>query len=327
MDHRADHDAVTSMRRAGLWMFLLTVLGCARAEEHASQPPTQPATIEPATPTTVAVSWAEVQPAIEALICMYRVEIEGMDPFDEPVFGHREACKLPPAGTPLERAVERAYATGNPILNAMRHAWVEPVIAAMGTGTGGDQLEAVRSAYLSERFRGLLLAHLEPELLAEDLHCIDCPPPFVPTQRTIGWDEFTPYLSAYIWPDPVVTPRTKRGKPTGEPKYGMHTCIGTNGISELPAPDSVLVELGFLATFHNEALRERAPILFAALRTEAEFLALPDDDDVRTKWLRAQLGARLAGEHEMRVAVCETVARFEADTGIRISECGEWSAK
>jgi hypothetical protein len=313
------------MHRVGFSLLLLTTLGCSPTDDGPSQPPPEPAPIEPSAPTTVAVSWAEVEPAIAELICMYRLEIEGHGPIDEPVFGHREkACKLPPAATPLERAVERAYATASPILNGMMHAWREPVLAAMGTGTGAEQLAAVRKAYLSDRFLGLLLAHLEPELLAEDLHCSDCPPAFVPTPRTIGWDEFVPYLSAYVWPDPVVTPRNERGKPTGEPKYGYHICIGTNGISELPAPDPALVELGFLAAFHNAALRERVAVLFAALRTEDEFLGLPDDDDVRTKWLRARLGPRLAGEHEMRVAVCQTVELFEADTGLTIAECGEW---
>jgi hypothetical protein len=177
---------------------------------------------------------------------------------------------------------------------------------------------------LSDRIVGVLMTHLLPALEAEGLRCVDCPAPFVPTPRTVDWATFAPYLAAYVWPERVVTPRDESGKQTGEPKYSMKICAGANGTGDLAEPDSGLVELGFLAAGYTDAVFERAPVLFKEIRTEAAFKRLRDDD-ARTRWLRDQVGPRLAAEAEIRAAVCETVERFRPETGIGITECTQWT--
>jgi hypothetical protein len=273
----------------------------------------------PAATSVATVAGPEVVREIEALVCMMTFELPS-GPIEEPIFGSREHCKLPPAATPLERAVEQAWKDAGPMLSSMRHESIDEVLAALAETDRDARLAAVRRAYFSPRFLGLIVAHLEPALANEGLRCDGCPPAYVPTPRRIAWDELSPYLERYVWADPVETPRDASGNPTGLPKYGMHICIGLNGIAELDDPDPALIELGFLATFHNEPLRERVGKLFRSLQQEPEFLAL-HDDFLRVRWLRAELGPRLLAEPAMRDSICETVARFEPDTGLSIAEC------
>jgi hypothetical protein len=229
------------------------------------------------------------------------------------------SASCPPPRQPLERAVEKAWKDASPILGSVYRATREPLLAAM-TASPDQRLAAVRRAYLSKRIVGVLMGRLGPALATEGLRCVDCPPPFVPEPRTIDWATFAPYLAAYAWPDPVVTPRDARGEPNGEPNYGAHICVGTNGVDELPEPDAALVELGFLAAFHNEYFRERAPTLFRELREEAEFTRLRDDA-ARTLWLRERLGPRLVAEPEIQRTACAAIERFHPDTGIAVLEC------
>ena len=269
------------------------------------------------------VAWADVRLHLEALVCIVKEQLEGQPPFEGVNVGNRVYCRLPPPATPLERAVDRAWSAALPVVTATGQDESESVRAALRIGAIDARLAAVRRAYLSDRILGLLVAHLAPALAAEGLRCAGLPPPFVPEQRMVAWDTFAPYLSAYAWPDPVITPRDARGQPSGEPKYTMHICLGINGISELPHPDPALVELGFLASFFNPSFIDRAPALFKDLRDEDEFRRITDDA-ARTRWLRHQLGPRLTHERAMRVAVCRTVATFRSDTGIEIRECGHW---
>lgn len=168
-----------------------------------------------------------------------------------------------------------------------------------------------------------LLRHLEPALAAQRLRCPDCPHAEPPSRRTVSWAELEPYLAAYIWPDEVVTPRDDRGRSTGKPKLGMHVCVGMNGISEMPQPDPSLVELGFLASFHTEALVERAYAVFRERGADPRFGRLKTDE-ARTRWLRAEVGPTVVAEPAIRLAVCETIDRFHDDTGLSLEECEQW---
>jgi hypothetical protein len=202
----------------------------------------------------------------------------------------------------------------------MRHEWKDGVVAALALRDEEERLRAAREAYLYERFIGVLMVHLAPALEAESITCTDCPAPHQPEARTVHWDTFAAYVGAHAWPDPVVTPRDDRGRPTGEPKYSMHVCVGINGIEEIPQPDPALRELGFLAAFHTELFLDRAPKLYAEIRKEPAFLRLKSDDE-RTRWLRDQLGPRLAADPEIRQAICETTQRLRPETGITLEPC------
>jgi hypothetical protein len=208
------------------------------------------------------------------------------------------------------------------MLNALRHEYEGPLRAALDLPQS-EQLEASRRALLGERFVATLLRHLEPALAANALRCRDCPRAVPPPQRSVEWAELEPYLAAYIWPDEVVTPRDARGRPTDKPKLGMHVCVGINGISTLPEPDPLLVELGFLASSHTEAPLERAGEVFRERGADPRFERLKTDE-ARTQWLRAEVGPTVVAEPAIRAAVCATVDRFRGDTGLSIEECDAW---
>ena len=290
----------------------MLMLACSAAPMPRPEPPAPPV-------SATELRWTEVRPELAALICLKTFDVPGLGLVEDPIEGDRGQCELPPAATPLERAVEKAWKDASPILSSLFRATREPLRAAM-TASSDQRLAAVRRAYLSQRVVGVLISRLGPALASEGLRCVDCPPPFVPEPRTIDWATFARYLAAYAWPDPVVTPRDARGEPNGEPNYGAHICVGTNGIDELPALDPALVELGFLAAFHNEHFRERAPALFREIRKEAEFTRLRDDA-ARTRWLRDRLGPRLVAEPEIQRTACATIERFRPDTGIAVPEC------
>lgn len=301
----------------------ITMLALACSATPMQRPdPSAPPRVETPLVSPVATGelrWTEVQPELEALVCLKTFDIPELGLVEEPIEGDRVLCELPPAATPLERAVEQAWTDAKPFLDSFYRATREPLIAAMKAPSDQRQT-AVRRAYFSERIVGVLMSHLGPALATEGLRCVDCPPPLVPEPRTIDWATFAPYLAAYAWPDPVVTPVDARGKPTEEPKYSAHICAGMNGIDELSEPDAALIELGFLAAFNNEHFRERAPALFREIREEAEFTRLRDDA-ARTEWLRERLGPRLVAEPEIQSTACEVIERFRPDTGIEVREC------
>ena len=285
--------------------------------------PTQPPTTTQALPDpsdTNEVAWTVVEREVESLICMMTFEIEGHPPFQEPVYGSRERCELPPASTPLEQAVERAYAEAAPLLSAMFRDLAPRLRAALEHDDPEERLRASRAVYLEGRFLGVLMAHLLPALEEQELTCVACPAPHEPPSRAVSWETFSTYLAAYAWPDPVVTPTDARGRPTGAPKYRMHVCVGTNGIDEIPSPDTALVELAFLAAFETELFLERAPALYEEIRQDPAFVRLTTDE-AGTRWLRDELGPRIVAEPELRLAVCHTVSELRPKTGITIDAC------
>jgi hypothetical protein len=306
------------MRNALVFASVLSI-ACSRSVETST--PAQPPTTMDAvadSPHANEVRWEIVEGEVESLICM--MTFEGDPPIQQPVYGSREDCKLPPASTQLERAVEQAYADANPLLSAMHRDLSPRVIAALEHDDPEERLRASRAAYLDGRFLGVLVAHLLPALAEQELTCVDCPAPYEPPSRTVSWETFSTYLAAYAWPDPVVTPTDARGRPAGKPKYSMHVCVGLNGVDEIPSPDTALVELAFLTAFETEPFLERAPALYQEIRRDPAFLRLETDEE-RTRWLRDELGPRLVAEPELRRAVCQTVHELRSKTGITIDPC------
>jgi hypothetical protein len=256
---------------------------------------------------------------IEALVCVATFDVPGHGRIEEPWYGDREHCRLPAANTPLQRAVERAYADARPALIAIRQD--EPaLLAALKIEDEAARLAAIRAEYLDQRFFGMLLPRLFAALFAEGLACDGCPEAVRPGPRTIDWSVLVPYVAAYVWPDPVVTPRGADGEPSGPPQYSMHICAGLNGVAEMSAPDPDLLIAAFLATIHTDAVHESAKQTFFAMREDPEFTRLTTDE-ARTAWLRERLGPRVAGDPSILPAVCETLARFHEDTGIAVREC------
>jgi len=222
------------------------------------------------------------------------------------------------ASTPLERAVERAFADARDVHIAFPDEEAAAQEAVRSEST--TRADAVRAAYFTDRFLAPLQRRLAPLLRAEGLTCADCPPAAVAVTRTVTWDELSPYLAAYVWPDPVVTPAGPNGEPGGAPRYSMHICVGLNGLSRLPAIDEQLRFAALLAAFHTEALHDRATAALREVLRDPGFIAL-GNDDARTLYLRERVGPTVAADPNVRAAICATLARFANDVTVRVDGC------
>lgn len=261
------------------------------------------------------VKWEEVRREIEAHVCMREFEVPGYAPFVEPVYGVRAACELPIATTALEIAVERAWEQAAPMISATRHEWLDDARASVSQPDEASMLAAAREVYLRPRSMNELLRHLHPALAEVGLACPSCPMPEPPVARTVSWEEFEPYLSAYVWPEPV-EPEAEATTVVG---YELRICIGDNGIHELQTPDGALVELGFLAAFHTQLVHDGAFAEFQRLQADPEFTARSGDE--RTRWLRAAMAGWVTSDAEVVREVCATIERFRGSTGITVLGC------
>lgn len=284
------------------------LLACCAVAERPT--PTAP----PPSPPTIA--WADLRAEIDALVCVATVEVPGQGGVDAPFFGDRERCALPAASTPVQRAVAGGYADARPTLIALRPDG-DALRDALALPEPAARRDAVRALYVTPRFLGVLLPRITARLADLGFACADCPNGERPPSRTIAWDMLAPYVAAYVWPDPVVTPDAAAN---GKAQYSLHICSGRNGVAALPEPDPQLRVAAFLVTIHTDAVHERAREALRALVDDPDFAALRDDA-ARTAFLRARLGPTVAGDPSLRPALCETLARFREDTGIWVSEC------
>ncbi len=279
---------------------------------------TAPAPVDDAALQTV--SWSEVRAELDAAICIRRYPDEAGGSYEVPIQGMREECELPRPATALARAATTAFTQANEVTMAYPEESLRAQELVRSEHDPQARIAAVRATLLSERVLAVLMRRLAPALAHEGLRCLDCPFVSSVTPRAIVWAELAPYLAAYVWPDPVVTPRSADGKKTGEPSYSMHMCVGINGIQRMSAVDEDLRFAALLAAFHTEALFERAPQIFAEVRAEPAYSALVDDT-ARTEHLRAHVGPRVAADPQVRAGICATLSRYAADTPIRVTDC------
>jgi hypothetical protein len=233
--------------------------------------------------------------------------------------GDRQACGLDPAATPVERAVVAAFESAQPLLLNWLQDERAAAEAALERRDAHPQ-SAVREAWMTEAFFGVMLPRLDSALRDEGLSCGDCPSPVDPPRRDVSWAELQPYLAAYVWPDPVQTPRDASGRPTGKPKVSGHICAGINGVDELDDPDPVLLRVAFLLVLNTPKLHARAPAVLHELADDSTFDDAPTDE-ARTAYLREELGPRLFSSEDVRAALCTTADRFQTDTGVVVRGC------
>jgi hypothetical protein len=310
------------------WMPLLLLLqACvghrAGPTVHEPAPSATPAVVgavdEPAPEDQRTVTWTVLRGEIEALVCLRTIESPDGTKSEMPWSGDREICGLPPAQTTVERAVAAAFEAARPAtisLTAEKHA----AQAVVRSRSDERRIVAMREAMLSEAYLGMLLPRLYDGLEAEGIECRDCPTAVRPRVREVEWATLEPYLAAHVWPNPVVTPRDERGRPTGKPTLSVHVCVGINGIARMEAPDPALIRAAYLGVFHTEAVREAVIVTLGTVTTERAYGKLRTDDE-RTEHLRAQVGPRTMAEPAVRNAVCETLQRFEPDTGVLVVDC------
>ena len=302
------------MRRLGIVVLVLGVgSACASSSRRAAIPASEPAQAVERT-----VGWAELLAGLEASIC-----IRTFVPDEGPAYTlglYADNCESTESTTALSEAIELAWAEATPFLISLEDVDRAVQEVVHEGPVSDDMLARIRAIYLAEPFLRALVPRLERALAAQGLQCRDCPRFDPPPEIRVTWDELAPYVMAYIWPDPIVTPRAESGEISGEPRHSIHVCGGFNGVSELVDPDPLLLQAGFLAAFHADPIHARATALYKELRSEPAFTELRDDD-ARTRFARARLGVLLRADEAVRPAACEVLERFRPDLGLVVEGC------
>ncbi len=268
---------------------------------------------EPAKPVT----WSAVQSAIDETICMTTQEYNGKEYRAEQI--DRKVCAPVTEPSPLQRAVDKT-------LDDASRAHVGLVVdldAARADGlTPAERTRRTREAFMaSDGFLRPVLRRLPAALEAEGLACVDCPAPKAITRRRVPWTEFSRYVAAYVWPDPVRTPVGKDGKPTGEmPRYGFHVCSGLNGVKELKDADPVLLHAAFVGTFGNKKFLDIAGHAFENALDSGELEAAADDA-ARTAVLRRIVPAAAIANAGAKAAICAGLEPYVDDVGVELADC------
>lgn len=268
---------------------------------------------EPAKP----VPWSEVRAALGETICMTSQQYDGKEYLAEQF--DRKVCSPVAEPSPLQRAVDKA-------LESASHAHLGLALdldAARAAGLApAERTKRTREAFLaSDAFLGPVLRRLPAALEAEGLACVDCPAPQAIARRRVPWAEFSRYVAAYVWPDPVRTPVGKDGKPTGEmPRYAFHVCSGLNGVKELKDADPVLLHAAFVGTFGNRKFLDIAGHAFEKALDSAELQAAADDA-ARTAVLRKIVPAAAIENAGAKAAICAGLEPYVDDVGVELADC------
>ncbi len=268
--------------------------------------------------TTIAVPWSDVREAMTRVICVVTQTAPDGKEYRYVAGGEREACGAPAAATATDRAVDATFAAA-PILFGALRADVDGALAPGLTAT--ERHARAVGAYLGhEPFLRAFLPRLQAALAAEGARCTDAPA-FAPVRpRTVTWDEFAPYVAAYVWPDEVRRAKGAAPGEQGEVRYSFHVCSGLNGIDRLPAPDPVLVRAAFVSVLGNGPFMQAASRHFSATLGAPEFGVLTDDA-ARTAYLRDHVGPATAADPEVRAAVCTGLLPVAADLGVQLEGC------
>src|SRR5436309_7722317 len=252
------------------------------------------------------VTWDEVRRVLATAICA-----EVGDSGEVTLIANdRRECGAT-EDSPLTRAVDAIFADANIELVPLA---IDPPYVGDDSATADEITEQARQYYLSsaEYLRPVQL-RLQAELQQQGLNCRDCPAA-AGQPRQVSWMEFVPYLTAHLWPDPVVTPRHPDGTPSSEPRYSFHICAGLNGVSRIKDPVHLLVRAGFLVAMETPAIKKRAHTVFGEILKEAPLGRL-DDDGARTEYLRKRMTESLAGDVDVKEAACATLQRLGNDLG------------
>ncbi len=269
--------------------------------------------------TPVSIPWAEVRVALAEPICtLVHTLPDGREGYGA-LAGQRKACNLPPASSALQRAVDKAYDQAQRLLVSVRPEAIKTAYEAGLDAT--ERTRRARDAFLgSEEFLRTVVPRLRATMMEESLECKDCPTFQPKPMRKVMWSDIAVYVGAYIWTDPVHTPKDVEGKASGKPRYSFHVCSGFNGIGEIKDADPLLVRSGFLAVFGNDEFLQRVGQRFEEILSEPEFVKL-DDDEARTVYLRKRLPAVVIADATARAAACRALADVSTEVGLEVTDC------
>ena len=281
------------------------------------------AALLPASQPNTPVSWADVRSALGQTICAV-AEPRAPKGYWVSV-GDRQACGVSPAARPLDQAIDAALEQSQPLLIAVPPAFLpEPpgLDSVYAAKEAGERNRLAAEAYLkNDDFLRAVLPRLRTALEKEGLACTGCPTFEAKGMKRLKWEEFFPYVSTFVRPDPVRTPVDKDGKPTGMPRYSFHVCSGLADTSEMKNPDPVLTRAGFVAVFPaRKAIQTRTGFYFGNMLDDEAFQKL-QDDKAKTAYLREHLAESLRKDPAVQEAICSALAPFSADLGVELTDC------
>jgi hypothetical protein len=266
------------------------------------------------------VAWVDVRAEIAKYIC---VEVNTYP--DGTVgywFKHGTSgrCVDEQTSTPLAQAVETALEKARPLL-----------IGIMPEYTGfvyDDSLPievsnaALQEAYLSyDMFLRPILHELPNALAKRCLTCLDQPAREQRPIRSLAWNDFKVYLSAYAWPDEVRPETDEDGNPTGKTVYSYHVCIGLNGVAEMiQEPDQQWVYVAYSIAINSRKFMDLASDHFGEI-VKDESLRQLNTDSAKTQYLRQQLPERLAADKKLLPIACRFLEEHFDDLRIELDQC------
>jgi len=270
------------------------------------------------------VAWADVRTEIAKFIC-----VETYPHSDGIVgygfnYGTRERCVDTQPSTPLSRAVESALEEARPLLFGILPEYTGFVLD--DTMPIDSSNAALQEAFLSSEMFLRPILHKLPKALAKKcLTCLDLPVLEQQPIRSVAWNDFKVYLSAYAWPDEVRPEIDEDGNPTGKTTYSYHVCTGINGIDEMFAgPDVQLVYVASSIAINSREFMDLASDHFGEI-VKDESLKQLNTDSAKTQHLRQQLPARLAADKELLPIACSFLEEHFDDLRIELDQCSGYS--
>jgi hypothetical protein len=283
------------MRRVTVLHFALTAAiplaspACRSGRSHDASPSPQPRD------APHILSQAQLQAAIDVFVCaQWSAEA---NEWSLELF--REDCSAREGAVP--EPVRAAVRAAQPLIVLATHAYndfyarttARPVLSRV------DADRTARAAFWADPVlaRAIRL-RVRLELATRGWRCTDCPDVASPDATHLGWDEFFPFLAAYVWP--------AQTEPGGA--IELFVCADINGAATLPDAEPARLA-GFLAAASFAADERRAHEL-RALRDAASSVV----------GMRQQLDAYLARPDSRRHA-CAAVAAATWFTGVIVEGC------
>ncbi len=265
-----------------------------------------------------AVTWADIRTEIANYICIeLNIQPNG-DTFPRFNLGDSYRCSPDENNSgKLASSVHQVLEKSGPLLGGIEPHHLE--VSYDANISLEEQNIALQEKLLSsEMFLRPVLNRMERALWSQGLKCDDLPQLAVKPERLVSWGEFSEYLAAYAWPDPVHTLTDSNGNPFGKTHYQIHICVGINGISELiENPDEDLVYSAFVIAFQEKFI-DRAFIQFGETLEEKEFKQITNDS-LRTEYLRRRLPERIIQDGKIQRYAAAKLKEYFNDLRIRMN--------
>ena len=248
------------------------------------------------------VSWEDLQAELGKHVCAVRETTGGYRAY----LGEPERCGSTAPASDVEQAVDDAVREATRVLPDL---W-DPVtgrdlVPLTPRPTDPELLPDVDldTVVLSQpEVLWTLIPRLEAALHARGLRCVGCPEPPPVESEILDWEEFAPYVSAYV-----------RTQPEAPGRWPVKICGGPR-VDPGWDLSSATVRRRLRAAY---AVVQESPSLWhwaIELSEEPEF---PAEDFAR----EAVFDERAQHDDAIRDLACDVLLRFRSDFGIRLRDC------